>query len=272
VSNNPTLNSLSATLLDIAQNAALQVGDLLTEAFAAGVTATEKNGFADLVTEYDGRAEQLISQYILRRHPDSAIMGEEGGVRGTGAVRWYIDPIDGTTNFATGIPYFCVSIGAEYQQQIIAGVVYDPLRREMFAASLAGAWLNGVPIHARQEPAEAQSLLLSEFPVPGVDTAEADSLLAGQMVHRFRSVRRLGAAALELAYVACGRADVALATVIKPWDVAAACLLLAQTGGRYFPLWPNGADASQSPWLAPGYVAASAGFHLEQTILSEFLR
>ncbi len=269
----PTQNNeqLSQTLTQIAIDAALSVGDMLVDAFGGGVSATEKAGFFDLVTEYDRKSEQIISDFIFQHYPDSSIVGEEGGARGEGAVRWFIDPIDGTSNFATGLPFFCVSIGAEYNGEILAGAVYDPIRREMFSASTGGAFLNGSPIWARAATTDNRALLLTDFPVPGIDTQEKDFLLFGKMSQQFRSVRRMGAAALELSYVACGRADVALASIISSWDVAAAYLLVIQAGGNYVPVNSNLVDAGSKPWLVPGYIAHAPGFELERSILAKFL-
>ncbi|RME98756.1 MAG: inositol monophosphatase [Chloroflexi bacterium] len=261
------LNQLSLELGDIAKTAAFSVGSLLTDAFHNGVSASEKAGFYDLVTEYDRRSEQIITDTILRLYPDSTIVGEEGGASGSGTVRWYVDPIDGTTNFATGFPFFCVSVGAEVAGQIVAGVVFDPLRQEMFRATLNGAYLNDRPIQARRTATESKAVLLTDLPVPGVDTNPETHRLFGEMTQRFRSVRRMGAAALELAYVACGRADVALASIISPWDVAAGYLLVTQAGGCYVPLGGNSA-----PWLCPAYIAHSPAFKLDESILYQFVK
>lgn len=265
--NAKNLNLRSLELVDIAKTAAFSVGNLLTDAFYSGVSATEKAGFYDLVTEFDRRSEQIITDTILRLHPDSAIVGEESGASGSGAVRWYVDPIDGTTNFATGFPFFCVSIGAEMAGQMVAGVVFDPLRGEMFSATLTGAFLNDAPIQVCHHATESHAVLLTDFPVPGVDTDPAGHRLFGELSQRFRSVRRIGAAALELAYVACGRADVTLASIVSPWDVAAGYLLVTQAGGRYVPL----GNRHPSPWLCTGHISHSPTFDLEQSVLHRFL-
>lgn len=264
--NSQHLNQLSLKLGDIAKTAAFSVGSLLTDAFYNGVSASEKAGFYDLVTEYDRRSEQMITDIILRLHPDSAIVGEEAGASGSGAVRWYVDPIDGTTNFATGFPFFCVSIGAEVAGKIVAGVVFDPLRQEMFSATLHGAYLNGRPIQARHTVTESNAVLLTDLPVPGVDTDPDIHRLFGEMTQRFRSVRRIGAAALALAYLACGRADVVLASIISPWDVAAGYLLVTQAGGCYVPLGHN-----SSPWLCPAHISYSPTFNLDESVLRRYV-
>jgi myo-inositol-1(or 4)-monophosphatase len=260
--------SLSQTLETIAAGAALNVGDLLVEAFNQGVPARTKAGFFDLVTEYDRRSEAIISDFIVEAYPDSTIVGEEGGQRGQGAVHWYIDPIDGTTNFATGIPFFCVSIGAAVNGKLLAGVVFDPLRGELFRASCDGAFLNDRPLRTGTNLTDAASLLIAAFPQPGHKNSPADYALFGRMVESFKGVRRLGSAALALAYVACGRADVAFEPHISPWDVAAGYLLLTQAGGRYLPLDP---DVRARSWRAQGYLALNSVFELEQSVLEELV-
>lgn len=255
---------LADKLMNIAEQAARRVGPMLAEAFAAGVQAKEKGGFDDLVTEFDPKAERMITDYIMQAHPDSMILGEEGGHRGNGAVRWTIDPIDGTSNFACGIPFFCTSIGAEVAGEMIAGVVYDPLRQEMFAVGSGGAMLNGQPTRVNTVTREQDAVALTNIPHSAYHSS-ASYELVGEMTRRYRSVRRLGAIALELAYLTCGRADVVAGYGMKPWDLAAVSLLIPRAGGVYRPVGPG-----EKPWLAPGCVAHCAGFPLEESILAEF--
>ncbi|MCG3211613.1 MAG: Inositol-1-monophosphatase [Anaerolineae bacterium] len=266
---NPNPNQLARHLLDVAASAARAVGPMLVEGFTHGVTASEKTAFYDLVTEYDRNAEKTITQYIFEHHPDSAIVGEEGGAVGNGAVRWYVDPIDGTTNFATGFPFFCVSIGAEFQGQLLAGVVFDPLRNELFSAAAGGgAMLNGQPIRFEAIATEQAAVLLTDFPVPGLDADPAKYELFGQLSQRFQAVRRVGSTALQMAYVCCGRADATLALHISPWDVAAGYLLIAEAGGVIQSL---GRD-QERPWLNRGFMAYPANFELDRSVFKEFLR
>jgi myo-inositol-1(or 4)-monophosphatase len=258
-------DELSLKLVEIASAAALGVGEMLVEAFRAGVTAEQKSAFYDLVTAYDHRSEQMISQAILAQYPDSTIVGEEAGVQGQGAVHWYVDPIDGTTNFATGIPFFCVSIGAALAGQMIAGVIYDPLRSELFTASTQGAVLNGQAIRAQGGRRDAEAVLLTDFPyISRRITADDDGLFA-RIVGSFKAVRRLGSLALYLAYVACGRADVSFSSGSQAWDIAAGMFIVEQAGGRYFPLEP----ARQKPWPPVDFVATCPEFELEQSVLQD---
>lgn len=262
------LDQLSLRLLDIAAQAAFKVEELLLEGFTKNVTTHEKANRHDLVTEYDHRSEETIINFILNRFPDSRILGEEGGHRGDGAVQWFIDPIDGTMNFINGIPFFNVSIAAALEGQMLAGVIYDPVRHEMFSASTAGAFLNARPIRAVGHPTEAEALLLTDFPYADYAITDNDYGLFADMVQRFRSVRRIGSAALELAYVACGRADVAFLGLGSAWDVAAGMMLIEQAGGQYLPI----ERLATGMWPPSRCVATCAGFDIEQSVLKTVVR
>ena len=135
-------DAFSRHLLEIAIGAAHDAGAYFAP-FAGRITYAEKKGFFDPVTECDKESERRIVERIFRDHPDSTIVGEEGGQQGSGAVHWYVDPIDGTNNFVAGVPFFCVSIAAALDGKLLAGVVYDPSKQETFAASTVGATLNG---------------------------------------------------------------------------------------------------------------------------------
>lgn len=265
------MNKLSQQLVGIASQAALQVGDMLLEASARDVSVEEKSSFHDLVTKYDRESEELIADYIFKQYADSTLVGEEGGTRGSGQVRWYVDPIDGTSNFAAGLPFFCVSIGAVLDEEPLAGVIYDPVRRELFTASRQGAFLNGKPIRADGHQTDSLALLLTAFPSPHAGISDGDSLLFAEILRRFATVRRVGSAALALAYVACGRADVVLETSINAWDVVAGMFLVEQAGGRYIPFGSQTSATGQSAWMFPGFVATCSEFDLEQSIINLFL-
>ena len=159
----PNLDALSTHLVAIATRAALDAGASVVD-HAGRVAADQKLGFFDPVTECDRRAERIIAEHIFRDHPDSTIIGEEGGRQGDGAVQWFVDPIDGTVNFVAGIPFFSISIAAAPGGRMLAGVVYDPVRREVMAASTAGATLNGEPIRCTGGATDAESTVLTDFP------------------------------------------------------------------------------------------------------------
>jgi myo-inositol-1(or 4)-monophosphatase len=249
--------------MDVAAQGARDVGELLRAAFALGGAVATKRDFHDLVTAQDRMVEDRLASFLLERVPDSSIHGEEGGQRGTGLVRWHVDPIDGTNNFASRIPFFCVSIAAEQEGRLVAGVIYDPIRSELFSACEDGAWCNGSPIVARGAATEPEAMLVTDFPAPAgsgrADDGTPDLELFGRLVERFGSVRRLGSSALALAYVAAGRVDVTMGTTANPWDVAAGLLLVRAAGGTYHALPPSALHASR-PWLASSYVAHVADF------------
>lgn len=261
---------LSAHLHDIATSAARRAGQLVAEDFRRGVPSEEKSSFHDLVTRCDRQAEAMIVEDILLRHPDSAITGEEGGARGNGAVRWYIDPIDGTNNFARGVPLFAVSIAAAVDGRIAAAAIYDPVRDELFSASIAGAFMNGAPIASRGRATDAMSMLLTDFPPPRAEPRAEEYDLLARMTTRFHAVRRLGCTTLMLAYVACGRADVVYGAKTNPWDVAAGMLIIEGAGGRFVALGRRG-DDERGAFLFPAFIATCPEFDLERSVLAELV-
>ncbi len=273
--NHQNIDQLSQHLVEIASNAALKVGDMLAkasaEATAGDVNIETKSSFHDLVTKYDKESEQVITDYIFQKHPDSTIVGEEDGAKGNGSIHWYVDPIDGTSNFAAGIPFFCVSIGAALDDQLLAGVIYDPIRGELFSASMQGAYLNNEPIKSRGAETDAEAMLVTAFPSPHMGVSDDDFRLYSKMVRQFATVRRMGSAALTLAYVACGRIDVVFEPGINPWDVAAGMLIVEQAGGRYVAFGQRDGQTPQYPWMCPCVIATCPEFELEQSIMSTLL-
>ncbi len=224
----------------VAEGIARQAGGLLRGFYEKGV-ATEYKGDVDLVTEADRASEKLIGDRLLSAFPGHGIYGEEGTRdRLESEYRWYIDPLDGTTNFAHQFPVFCVSMGLERRAaglapeadgEMVAGVIYDPLRDEMFSAERGrGAWLNGRRLHVSKTAQLAESLTASGFPSqkrhhsPNVHFYQEITL-------RSHGVRRAGSAALDLAYVACGRLDGYWEFSLNPWDTSAGVLLVEEAGG-----------------------------------------
>lgn len=257
-------------LADAATDAARGVGDLLRHGFHKGVSTGTKADFHDIVTRYDTSAEEQIRAMLAGRVPGSRIVGEEDGAAGSGPVTWYVDPIDGTNNFASGVPFFCVSIGAELAGRLVAGVVYDPVREELFVATADGATLNGAPIKVRDARPDREAVLGTDFPGHLPSTLAAGGIgdfdRFGGLVRSFRTVRRLGSGALMLAYVAAGRLDVTLGLTANPWDVAAGALLVEAAGGRYHSLRGNGAPEVPA-WQTPAYLAYGSGFDLDASCL-----
>ena len=266
---NPDVDALSTRLVEIATRAALDAGAYVVD-YAGRVVADEKLGFFDPVTECDRQSERMIAEQIFHYHPDSTLIGEEGGRRGEGAVHWFVDPIDGTVNFVAGIPFFCISIAAALGDRMLAGVVYDPVRRELMAASTAGATLNGEPIRCTGSATDAGATVLTDFPKSGGRVGPGDLERFGALVDSFRAVRRLGSTALHLAYVACGRAEATFAINTNAWDLAAGMFLVQQAGGRY--LVPRNSPASADrPWLAPSFIATCPEFDLARSSLGRVI-
>lgn len=246
---------LSAHLTAIATTAATSVGELLREAFRTRLSIEFKRDRHDVVTEHDRAAEERIRSLLLSREPDSRVIGEEGGAAGDGRVEWYVDPIDGTANFAHGLPYFCTSVAAVVGGEVVAGCIYDPVRDDLFTASVAGAWCNGQPLLSRAARSEAESMLLFG---PGTQIADRAPVL----VQAFQAVRITGSAALNLAHIAAGWSDVYLAAGVHPWDVAAGALMVAAAGGQYLGLRPPDDDTDGPVWSAPGCLAAVGSLDL----------
>lgn len=189
-------------------------------------------GLIDLVTDADRASEELISERIRGAFPEHGFLGEEG-TRGVGDAEfsWVVDPLDGTTNYTHAYPHFAVSIALERHGEAILGVVYDPMRDELFVAERGrGATLNGAPIRVSAENELLRSLLATGFPY---EPSQRDEALAvwNALMDACQGVRRDGAAALNLSWVACGRLDGFYERNLKPWDMAAGALLVAEAGG-----------------------------------------
>ena len=251
---------------------AKEAGALLRDFFADGVE-TEYKGDVDLVTVADRTAEKLIRQRLGETFPNHGIFGEEGTrERLDQEFRWYVDPLDGTTNFAHGFPQFCVSLGLEQRPErvrsdedgtLVAAVIYDPMRDELFTAEKGrGAQLNGKALHVSRNAMLAEALVATGFPSrkrhqsPNIHFYQEFTL-------RSHGVRRAGSAALDLAYVAAGRMDAFWEFNLNPWDTAAGILLVEEAGGRV-------TDFSGRQYrLASDEVLASNGF-IHQEMLRFF--
>lgn len=225
------------SLLNFAIQTARDAGRLLAERFGRSLRVTNKSEL-DLVTESDLASERLIIDRIKTYHPRHAILAEESGASGPAdhdgqdEWRWIIDPLDGTTNYAHGYPCFCVSVGLEHKGRMEVGVVYDPMRDEMFTAERGqGASLNGRSIHVSPVETLDRALLCTGFPYDVRERSEFARHFANFIMNA-QAVRRDGAAALDLAYVAAGRFDGFWEEGLKPWDVAAGSLLVEEAGGR----------------------------------------
>jgi myo-inositol-1(or 4)-monophosphatase len=254
-----TFAAESRHLLSIAVAAARQVEEPLKAAFRSEIGFGYKRDLHDIVTEHDKAAEGRIVSHILRQFPDSTILGEEGGTTGNGAVHWYVDPIDGTTNFACGIAHWCVSIAAAIDGQLVAGVILDPMAGDLFTGSIDGAFRNDVPLAARAADDETRAVLLTSFPNARHFRDIGNDALTAQteLFDRFLALRNLGSGALHLAHVVAGWADAVLGFSTNPWDVAAGILILERAGGRYVGLGKDGAPHESV--TAPHYFAVGRG-------------
>ncbi|ROL60895.1 inositol monophosphatase [Bacteroidetes/Chlorobi group bacterium ChocPot_Mid] len=223
-------------LTKIAVEAALKSGEILRKGFGTSFEISSKEGKNNLVTEFDKLSEETIIEYIHSVFPDHVFLAEESGKTGEllkNKVRWIIDPLDGTVNFAHGIPIFSISIAAELNREIISGVVYHPLLDELFVAQKGGgAFLNDKRLNVSDNGDLDSSMLVTGFPynVNQNPCGCIDHFV--NIIKRGIPVRRLGSAALDLAYVAAGRFDGFWEINLNPWDVAAGILLVQEAGGK----------------------------------------
>lgn len=254
---NPT-DPVWADYLKAAIPIARAAGDELAK-HLGGVRTVEMKGAINLVTEMDRRAEDMIVSALVQTFPDFAIIAEEGSARDSvNGFSWYIDPLDGTTNYAHGLPVFCVSMGLWRYDQPISGIVYHPMGREMFTAVTgAGAYLNDHRIHVSHTDDLGQALLATGFPYD-IRDSEFDNLdHFATFAKSARAIRRMGAAALDLAWTAAGRFDGFWEMKLSPWDFAAATILCQEAGaivtdfeGRPFTL-EHGQAVVANPALHP---------------------
>ena len=223
---------MAAGYLETAVDIAREAGALLANLFERRIGFELKGDF-DLVTEADRASEKLIVERLRTHFPSHSIVAEEGGGHDSGGeFRWYVDPLDGTTNFAHGYPMFNTTLALERNGELIAGVVFEPVRGEMFAAELGGgAYLNNKRMHVSKAPRLADSLLITGFP-----SFKRHKSINVHFFHQVamatHGVRRSGSAALDLAYVAAGRADGFWEFGLNAWDMAAGVLLVEEAGGR----------------------------------------
>jgi len=220
-----------AELLDAAVELARESGAILLEGYGT-IHAPERKGRIDLVTEFDRRSERALLAGLRQRFPTHAVLAEESGAHDGAAVRWLVDPLDGTTNFAHNYPFFCVSIAAEVAGKLTAAAVYDPVREELFTATTGGgAALNGSPIHVSPIARVEDALLVTGFPYDVREHPERILERFTAFLLRAQGVRRDGSAALNLCYLAMGRFDGFWESHLSPWDMAAGVLILEEAGG-----------------------------------------
>lgn len=220
-------------ILSVARDAALKAGGILRDNIH-GIREITFKGDINLVTEMDMRSERAVVETLLASFPDHGIIAEEETmIRNGSGFTWIVDPLDGTTNYAHGYPCFSVSIALEKDDEIVLGVVYDPMRDELFSAQKGkGAFLNGKPIKVSGIDALIRSLLATGFPYDRKVSEKNNLDYFHDLLMASQEVRRDGSAALDLCYVASGRFDGFWELKLKPWDVAAGSLIVTEAGGR----------------------------------------
>jgi len=223
-------------VLEIAIEAAKETGKFLKKNLGKVREIQPKAGQErNLVTEIDRRSEEIVIEKIRRHYPNHNILAEESGSRtvGTSEYKWIIDPLDGTTNFTHGLPVFCVSIGLELRGELLLGVIYDPNLDELFVGEKGkGSSMNGKRIRVSQSSPLMKTLLVTGFPY---DIVENPANAIGHFVNflmNAQAVRRMGSAAIDLAYVAAGRYDGFWEVALNPWDMAAGALIVQEAGGK----------------------------------------
>jgi myo-inositol-1(or 4)-monophosphatase len=242
---------------------AREAGALLMEYFHQHVKV-EYKGDVDLVTVADRKSEELVRERIRARWPSHDVLGEEGGLTDQGSdYRWYVDPLDGTTNFAHGFPVFCVSLALEYKGKRIAGVVYDPTREELFAAEQgSGAYLNQQRIQVSKTANLSESLVATGFP-SHKRHKNPNIFFYHQITLRTHGVRRAGSAALDLCSVAAGRFDGFWEFNLNPWDTAAGVLIVEEAGGKV-------SDFRGGPFQLNSRETLASNGIVHQALLGEF--
>jgi myo-inositol-1(or 4)-monophosphatase len=246
-------------MLNFAIETARDAGRLLLEKFGRGIKVSKK-GDINLVTEADLASEALIIERIRSHYPKHTILAEESGTAvaagGDTAWKWIIDPLDGTTNYAHGYPCFCVTLAVEHHEEIVIGVTFDPTRDELFATERGrGASLNGKPMHVSDTQDLGDALIVTGFPYDFKGRPHFARNLT-QFLIESRGVRRDGSAAIDMAYVACGRFDGFWEEGLNPWDMAAGVLLIEEAGGQV-----SGYDSSNFSIYHPPIVASNGLIH-----------
>ena len=240
-------------LRDLAARAAREAGGLLLQQAERGLRGLDtKSTATDLVSDADREAEALLERLLISARPDDAVLGEEGAGRaGTTGLRWVIDPLDGTTNFVFGYPQWAVSVAVEDNVGVLAGAIYDPSRDELFAAARGeGALLNGAPIRVRQTTDLGLALIGTVFSY-AAQRRVAQAVQVASVIGQIRDIRRGGAAAIDLAWVACGRLDGYWESGLNAWDWAAGSLLVIEAGGRW-QCEPGSLGVDQTVAACPG--------------------
>lgn len=246
------ISSSGLTALQVCESAARQAGALVTERFRSDVEVSLK-GRANVVTDADLASEQLILDYLKEEYPDFGILSEESApVAGSSPYTWVVDPIDGTRNFAEGIPHFCIVVAVANGDQVVAGVTYDPIRDELFAAQLGqGATLNGEPIRVSDRQNIDEALMGFDL---GYDFGQARHLMdmVAGIWPQISGYRLMGSSAMSIAYTAAGRIDLYAHHSLSAWDIASGILIAREAGARVI----DRATLADATLFSPGLIIA----------------
>lgn len=239
--------------------AAQAAGKVLRKHFRKGLDVREKKG-AGLVTNADLEAEQVAMRILGKAQPDFSMLTEESGRKtASGPGRWILDPLDGTTNFVHGFPMFCVSIAAEWDGELVVGVIYHPILDDLYVAARGkGAFLNGKRIHVSRTRKLTDALLTTGFTYHKDEHLRAEMRAFERLSSVARAIRRPGSAALDLAYTACGVFDGFWERRLSPWDVAAGALLVMEAGGKVTDFQGNPFDIESGELLASNQILHAA--------------
>ncbi len=247
-------------ILAFAEEIAAYAGVIQMRGFRSESTRISYKSRTDLVTNIDRESEEFLYGKILEEYSGHTIVAEEGSRHDTdGDLVWYVDPLDATNNFAHGIPVFCVSLGVYSRQEnrVVVGVVYDPLHKEMFTASRGdGAFCNGSPIRVSATGDLGVALLATGFPYDRKDPEKNNLREFTRMSPQVQGIRRLGSAAVDLCYTACGRFDGYWEPCLRPWDMAAGSLIVEEAGG-----WVSRYDGETFDPEYPQIVASNGLLH-----------
>ncbi len=249
-------DALIASYLHTAIRASREAARIQMHHLGGALDIDTKSSEVDIVTQVDRSCETRIREILLGAYPDHVVLGEEQGQQGDARHRWIVDPLDGTVNYAHAFPFFCVSIALEIDDEVRLGVVYDPVRDELFSAVAgAGATLNGRPLSVSRETVARRALLATGFAY--VEEEQQRNLeVFARVLPQVQSIRRPGAAALDLCYVAAGRTDGFWELNLNAWDVAAGMLIVREAGGTV-----TAGDGSPYRLNAPALVASNGHLH-----------
>ena len=253
---------MNEELLIFAEEISLRAGEILMDGFRSDETIVSYKSRTNLVTDKDRESEDYLFGEIRKKYPDHDIIAEEGSRHESEHnLIWYVDPLDATTNYAHGIPFFCTSIGvfSRKENSMVAGVVYDPVHNELFTASRGnGARLNGKSIRVSDTPEVGISIIATGFPYEKNNPLKNNLDRFNRVLPTVQGIRRFGSAALDLCYVACGRIDGYFEPELWPWDMSAGSLIVQEAGGRVSD-FDNGAFDPEKPEI----VATNLRIHEE---------